>query len=264
MPFGDLCLEGCCGEPVGFDRAAWTSVMSCYNRLQINVVPVPNIAGNIEKLQQVKLLFMGLDFSCGNAMAFTEEEWFWIKAWLEEGNRIVFCTEHQGNRISLQPNNPNLPGCLTDVDRCDEFLAYLGSSIHHARDQSDLGVCVGSGPDLNCGDFPLVRVTSWRIASMPQHWYPITGRASELFGGFPMFHMPHGSLPPPAEPPGTDHFGKVTFTADRIGGLGGGFIFVIGDSNWWSNRWDGISGIYIDRLTEWVKRWHTYANLEIV
>jgi hypothetical protein len=187
----------CCGERIGFDLTdSFRRYSSCFPRFTV----VENIATDISKLSQVRLVFAGynsLNNLCNaqNSVRFAAQDRFTLKSWIENGGRLFFITE--------------FGGCVRDPDSINPFLSDLGSTI----------TWVGGVYDSGCHDLnetpPINRICIPGDANISQNLsvgFKMSATA-EIAGGTSVFFSPSG---------------RLVVAVERIGN---GFLFVSGDGS---------------------------------
>jgi hypothetical protein len=155
----------CCCPTLGFDRAA-SPVTQCWDCEII----IQNLASDVSRLGECKIVFAGLTGSCDNAIWFDMADWGAVKSYIEGGGRFV---------LSLDYTDPVPPlNCLKDIATVNSFLAALGSTIQC------LGGQYSSFSNAIAGD-----------ANIAQGLTPAMSLTPELSGGRTVFLEPSGNRP---------------------------------------------------------------------
>lgn len=197
MAYSQFDLGGCgCGgcPTIGFDQSAWSVITACCNNSTII-----NIASDVSRLAECRIVFGGNLGTCGNAIRFSSGDWPAIKTYIEGGGRLFIAAEH---------NN----GCLGDAANLNSFLAAVGSSMSYAGGDYQQSF---PSPNLTCsemdaGSANIAQGLSPRLRS---------NRFGEITGGTSVWV---------ADSSYTTGVGKTIVAVEA---LGSGFLFLIGDSN---------------------------------
>jgi hypothetical protein len=216
----------CCGGKIGFDLTdTFRQCLICFP----GFTAVENIATDISKLSQVRLVFAGYnsisnDCRVENSVRFASEDRPTLKSWIENGGRFFFNAEFQT--------------CVLDPDSINPFLSDLGSTMTWA----------GGLHDAQCHDLtldpPRNRICTPGDANIAQNLlvgFKIAATA-EIAGGTSVFFSPSG---------------KLMLAVERIGD---GFLFFSGDG---SISPTACFGDYATNC-EFFFRLHEYADDDII
>jgi hypothetical protein len=169
--------------------------------------PIINLASNISRLSECRVVFGGNNRQCGNAIRFASADWSEIRSYVQNGGRLFLNGEHSGNH----PATGTAFKCLQDKDNLNDFLSFLGSSIRYIGFDYN-----ATGPNCSATYY------SPGDAAIAQGINFTGERFGELSGGTSLWIGPAGTG-------GTGSgAGKVAAAIEQIGD---GFLVVCGDSD---------------------------------
>lgn len=199
-------LDACCCNAIGFDEGSWSYVTTCFPDVPIRTQLITNIAD----INSCKLIFIGNNVTCGEAIRFTAGDSITLADWVKAGGRLFISGEHSGNH----PASGTSFKCLQDMSDLNDFLSnpfILGSTIQYTGFDYN-----ASTPSCSAGYY-----TPGTAAIAAGLTFP-GARFGEITGGTSLWLGPAGTG-------GTGSgAGKIAAAIERIGD---GFVVVSGDSD---------------------------------
>lgn len=182
--------RGC--PTIGFDESSWSGVVACCSGMS----PLINLAGDVSRLVECRVVFCGNNGSCGDAVRFTPGDWPVVRSYIEGGGRLWMQAEF----------TPEIGTCLQDEATLTAFLAAMGSSLEYG----------GGAHDNNCasdGTRDSIVGVAGIAADAPQPTPFRMAATAEITGGVNVWKSPNGT------------------NMVQVEQLGSGFLFLTGDSN---------------------------------
>ncbi len=154
----------CVVEKIGFTQSGWSGLMTCHGGDMLF-----NLAGNVTRLAECKVVFEGLDNVCGRAINFASGDWPAVKTYIQGGGRLWINAEY----------GAPCGGCLAESANMHAFLAAMGSTLSRTDscDNPELGQCVALVPGAAniAAGASLKKATSTNIFGGTSVWLSASG-----------------------------------------------------------------------------------------
>jgi hypothetical protein len=178
--------------------------------------PLVNLASDLSRIAECKIVFGGNENSCGNAMRFASGDWPALKTYIQNGGRLYLVGEHSGDFPAAHESFK----CLQDMTNLNNFLSSIGSTIAYVGGPYIMNNDPGLS-DTTPADPGDANIAQGGITFMTNWFGHISGGTSVWKANTPYYQDDRSAV----------GSAKTIVAVEKIGS---GFVFVAGDSNMFS------------------------------